>query len=273
MQNPCFVLFGSDERQSALAQILRTEGTPVYLWPQDPLPAEPASIAVLPMPLYDEEDQLRIPNLDEHALLALLKTAKLVIGGRVPQKFAALAAENKIRLIDYAIREDFAISNALTTAEAAVCIAMENRKANLAGSSALVIGYGRIGRCLSRLLAAMGVHVTVSARKAVDFAWIRTDGFACADTRTLDGLEAYEMIFNTVPALVLDRDRLTQVREDALLIDLASVPGGIDRYAATMLGRSVIWALRLPGKYAPYSAARSSADSIFAILSEEQYEG
>jgi len=48
---------------------------------------------------------------------------------------------------------------------------------------------------------------------------------------------------------------------------------GIDRYAATMLGRSVIWALRLPGKYAPYSAARSSADSIFAILSEEQYEG
>ena len=276
-----FMIFGNDGRQNALAEAIRADGYRTLFWPREcdlykhgqAVGDEkgPVRIALLPMPLFDEENRLRIEGMEEAGLLRILETADLVIGGRIPAEFSAAAAERGIRMIDYSLREDFAISNALTTAEAAIEIAMHNRKSVLSGAKALVIGFGRIGRLLAHRLSALGVQVTVSARKAEDFAWIRAYGYVCADTRQLSQLDSYEMIFNTVPAPVFGGEQLAKTRQDVLLIDLASVPGGIDRYHATLLGRRVIWALSLPGKYAPDTAARCAADSIYTILMEENY--
>ena len=47
--------------------------------------------------------------------------------------------------------------------------------------------------------------------------------------------------------LILDDEILTKVKKDALIIDLASKPGGIDFDAAKAYGLKVIWALSLPG--------------------------
>lgn len=41
-------------------------------------------------------------------------------------------------------------------------------------------------------------------------------------------LGSYPLVINTVPALLLDRDMLRIVRKDALILDLASKPGGDD---------------------------------------------
>lgn len=276
-----FIIFGNDARQSALAETIRADGGRVLLWPQEcdfykqehaaADEKEPVRIALLPMPLFDEGKRLRIEGVGEAELLRILGAADLVIGGRIPPQFSDAAAASGIRVIDYAKREDFAISNALTTAEAAIEIAMHNRQSVLSGANALVIGFGRIGRMLAHRLSALGVQVTVSARKAEDFAWIRAYGYSCADTRALAELGSFEMVFNTVPAAVFGEKELQKTREDVLLIDLASVPGGIDRCSAMLMGRRVIWALSLPGKYAPYTAARCAAQSIYTIVTEENY--
>ena len=62
----------------------------------------------------------------------------------------------------------------------------------------------------------------------------------------LANLSAYDVILNTAPVLLLDREVLQTVREDALVIDLASRPGGVDFAAAEALGKQVVWALSLP---------------------------
>ena len=276
-----FMIFGDDGRQSALAETIRADGYRTMLWPQEcdlynhghdaSIGEDAVRVALLPMPLFDEEKHLRIEGVEEAGLLRILETADIVIGGRIPAEFSAAAAARGIHMVAYSLREDFAVSNALTTAEAAIEIAMHNRKSVLSGAKALIIGFGRIGRMLAHRLSALGVQVTVSARKAEDFAWIRAYGYACADTRALPELCSFEMVFNTVPAPVFGEKELEKAREDVLLIDLASVPGGIDRYHATLLGRRVIWALSLPGKYAPYTAARCAAESIYTILMEENY--
>ncbi len=276
-----YIVFGNDGRQSALAETIRADGYQTLLWPQDcdlynrrydlGDEKDAVRVALLPMPLFDEAQHLRIDGLNEAGLLRILEPSNLVIGGRIPAQFCDCAKARGIRIVDYLQREDFAISNALTTAEAAIEIAMQSRKTILSGAEALVIGFGRIGRLLAHRLSGLGVRVTVSARKAEDYAWIRAYGYGCADTRALEGLERFEMVFNTVPAPVFGQAQLEQTREGVLLIDLASVPGGIDRYYATLLGRRVIWALSLPGKYAPYTAARCTADSIYAIVKEECY--
>ena len=48
------------------------------------------------------------------------------------------------------------------------------------GAQCAVTGYGRTAKVLADMLAALGAHVTVAARKCSDLAWARTGGLnAC----------------------------------------------------------------------------------------------
>ena len=81
-------------------------------------------------------------------------------------------------------------------------------------------------------------------------------------------LRDMDIIFNTIPSLILNDEILTKVKKDALIIDLASKPGGIDFDAAKSYGLKVIWALSLPGKIAPVSSGAIIKDTIMNIIKE-----
>ena len=57
--------------------------------------------------------------------------------------------------------------------------------------------------------------------------------------------------------------------KDILIIDLASVPGGVDFAAAKDKGIEAVWALSLPGKYAPESAGAIIADVLDELFESE----
>ena len=121
------------------------------------------------------------------------------------------------------------IGNAVPTAEGAVQLVMEKTRQTLRGRKALIIGYGRVGKILAHQLFGMGAKVTVAARKSEDFAWIRAFGYDGLDTTRLQGvISDFDLVFNTVPALVLTYSRLAELKKDCLVIDLASKPGGAD---------------------------------------------
>ena len=61
---------------------------------------------------------------------------------------------------------------------------------------------------------------------------------------------------------------MKHVNSEALLIDLASAPGGIDGKAAVNMGLNFIWALALPGRIAPTSSAKFIKDTVYTILDE-----
>ena len=84
----------------------------------------------------------------------------------------------------------------------------------------------------------------------------------------IKNIKTYDIIFNTIPALILDEEILSNVKKDALIIDLASKPGGVDFEAAKALGVRVIWALSLPGKVAPVSSGAIIKDTIMNIIKE-----
>jgi dipicolinate synthase subunit A len=185
-----------------------------------------------------------------------------------------LASQTGVLAIDYFVREEMAVLNAIPTAEGAISLAMEELPITLHGARVLVIGYGRTGKILAHRLASLGCDVTVSARKYSDFAWIEAYGYRYTDTNGLGSdLSRYDLIFNTVPALVLNRERLSYLKKDALVIDLASKPGGVDFDAAQELGSNVIWALSLPGKCSPLTSGRIIRDTIYHILEELEILG
>ena len=76
---------------------------------------------------------------------------------------------------------------------------------------------------------------------------------------------------NTVPARVLGRTELEDLRTDCLILDLASKPGGVDLSAAGELGLTVIWALSLPGKVAPVAAGAAIPNTIYNMLLQLGY--
>ena len=60
------------------------------------------------------------------------------------------------------------------------------------------------------------------------------------------------------------------MRKNALIVDLASSPGGVDVGAAEKYGIRYISALSLPGRVAPDSAGEIIAETIKNILVAEE---
>ena len=239
-----------------------------------------ASVILLPFPTSTDGVRINCPlersgALSEVKLSTLVRLADVgatVIGGKMPPAFVTLAEARGLRVCDLLSVEAFEIKNAYITAEAALSIAMNSLTKNVCGSRVAVTGFGRIAKQLSRLLSSLGAHVTVAARKESDLAYAGTLGYSCLKIegeRWSDPLQSgCDVIFNTVPHTIFDREFLLAVDKRTLLIELASVPGGFDISAAQELGSNVSWALSLPGKYAPESAGQIIAECVMRLLKE-----
>ena len=154
-----------------------------------------------------------------------------------------------VEIIDIMKREELAVLNTVSTAEGTIEIAIANTNRIIHGSRVLILGFGRIGKVLARKMAGLSAKVTCAARKDEDLAWIRAYGHNETNINTIgENLKDFDIIINTVPHLILNKERLQYVREDCLLIDLASNPGGIDKKEAKERNLKLIWALALPRK-------------------------
>lgn len=169
---------------------------------------------------------------------------------------------------DYAAREDFAVKNAVLTAEGAIDLILSRYEDSVFGTDVLILGFGRIGKVLSRYLLALGANVTVAARKPGDRAWIGAMGYKAIDY-SFKELNSYPVIINTVPALILTAEIIGTLRDDVFLIDLASAPGGMDFGRIKERELTCIRALALPGKTAPKAAGRIIKETIIRIIKEE----
>ncbi|MBO5768191.1 MAG: hypothetical protein J6R49_06630 [Clostridia bacterium] len=223
-----------------------------------------ADVAVLPLPC-EKNGFLNTPLSEEKITLAELfgnaEEKTLFIGGITEQKSE--------RTVDYAIREDFLLSNAIITAESAIKLALCERRATLFGARATVVGFGRIGSLLTRMLNALGASVNVVARRSESLISAKISGaspFSFEDIGT--ACRGADLIFNTVPKTVIGGEVLSELGKDCLIIDLASGEGGCDKKAADSLRVRLIHALALPGKHFPESAGRAVFESVCAILRE-----
>jgi len=165
----------------------------------------------------------------------------------------------------YARSESYLVANAGLTAEGAAVLLAEEM--TLAGAEVLVLGFGRVGKLCAMTLRSAGAHVTVAARSAAQRSWAGAMGFHALDTGELSGaLGGFAAAVNTVPALLLDEKRLAELPEGCVLLELASVPGGIDAAAARERSLRYIRAPGLPGTYAPERAAAILRNALFETL-------
>lgn len=230
-------------------------------------------IVIFPLPLLGAKGFVNTPQSAEELTmdecLEHIRSNTVVLAGMVPDEVYCLAKTRDIEVIDYFQREEFAVMNAVPTAEGAVEIALREMPVTLFGSKCLLLGFGRISKVLARLLTAFGAQVLVAARKHSDIAWAKINGCEAIHMSELsDHLRDIDCLFNTVPAVILGEEKLSRLGRGCLVIDLASKPGGVDFETAKNLGLKTIWALSLPGKVAPYSAGKIILSTIMNILGE-----
>lgn len=194
--------------------------------------------------------------LNKKVLESIPTTVPLVIGFARPA-LRTVAENLGIQLVETAKLNELAILNSIPSAEGALQMAMEATSITIHGSQSFVLGLGRCGWTLSRMLQGIGAHVTGVARKASDLARATEMGLHALHFADLeDEIGRAEIIFNTVPHQILDRMMLDKMARDAVIVDLASIPGGTDFEYAQMLGIKALLAPGLPGIVAPKTAGR-----------------
>jgi dipicolinate synthase subunit A len=282
-----YTVIGGDLRNIKLADALLADGNHVNLFGfndagfdlkikensnlQDAI--DDSEIVIGPLPFSNDNETLNTPlnkeKIQINEVLRTIKKNQLLIAGLISDKVGHLAKAYNVYTIDILEREEMAVMNAIPTAEGAIQIAMEELPITLNGSKAMVLGHGRVGKVLSNMLSGLGADVYVEARKYSDIAWIKAFG---QKPVYINEVKQYigdmDIVFNTIPHKILDSATMEHVSKDCLIIDLASKPGGVDFEKAKELGIRVIWALSLPGKVAPVTAANYIKQTVYNIIEE-----
>lgn len=280
-------VLAGDKRSLALAEMFLADGMDLTLYGFDDnrlaeglsqaktldeaIAASP--IIIGPLPFTNRAGNLSTPLFTGEIVLEdvfqRMKEGQVLLGGHLLENVSQLASEYQIELKDYFAREELQVLNAIPTAEGTIQIAMEKMDTTLHGSNVMVLGFGRIGKTLANMLAGIGANVHVVARKHEDIAWIQSLKMAPVYLSNIEeNLSEMDLIINTVPVILLDEVKLREIKEDCLIIDVASSPGGVDFPAAENLGITTVWALGLPGLVAPKSAAQCMKETIYHLLDE-----
>ena len=192
---------------------------------------------------------------------------KTFIAGRIEEELYQKFSETKV--IDLLKREELTVLNTIATAEGTIQIAMEESTKTLHGSKILVMGFGRVSKILSNMLKGIGAEVYCETRTTVNCAWIKAYGYNPILLDELDEeLNKFDVIINTIPHIILNKERLKNVKKDCIIIDIASNPGGVDRNSAKELGIKMIWALSLPGRVAPITSAEFIKETLENIIKD-----
>lgn len=286
-------ILGGDARYIEVIQLLAEHGMMVYVTGYDSLPQSKPNIIASDMekapmekidaillPVQGTEQDGKVETMETRQVIYLTekwlrKTPNhcVIYTGVANEYLETLAAKTKRQLVCLFHRDDLAIYNSIPTAEATLKIAIDETDTTIHGAKVAVIGFGRVGQTVARLFSQVGANVTVAARKSAHFARLTELGMTPI---SFDELEAFagemDLFINTVPALVITENIINKMKKDAVIIDLASKPGGTDFHIAEKLGIKAIHALGLPGKTAPKTAGQIIGKVLLHLLREQQAE-
>jgi dipicolinate synthase subunit A len=265
------VLIGFDNLQNGFSGIIKSELNPDALEFMD---------AVI-LPAVGTDDQGHVESifssselrLTEVHIQALPKHATIFTGMAKPY-LRNLCAQCSIKLVELFDLDEVAIYNSIPTAEGAIMMAIQNTDFTIHGSQAMVLGFGRTGITVARTLKGLGAIVRVGVNKPEYFARAWEMGLIPFYTHDLNAeVGNIDLLFNTIPSMIVTAQIIANIPHRAVIIDLASKPGGTDFRFAEKRGIKALLAPGLPGIVAPKTAGRIIADTLSRIIVEDVGKG
>ena len=272
----CFI--GGDLRQAYLAKLLNEDGfnvTTYNLVKSDEFKLNAADdidcamslskLIITPIPFSKDKKHIAGHTFEE--FLRHLNTSHCLTGGNLPEEVTEYCDKNNIHYLDLMKIEEITMFNAIATAEGAIAEAVMKSLGNLHGSKSLVLGYGKTGKVIASKLKALDTNITVGARSKTALTEAFVNGCTILELDALKTeIEKFDYIFNTIPFVVLTKELLSSLSPEATIIDIASLPGGIDYKAAEELNINAHLCLGIPGRYAPLASAEILFNEILPLL-------
>ena len=279
IQHYTFAVLGGDKRMVYAAEMLAMTGFSVLGYGLSEKPTKNVRVVsnidealradffLLPIPMSRDEKTLFAPALvkplEISEILEKAPSHAVIFGGNIK-------GSSDPRLTDYGKRSDFATQNAQPTAEGALLLAIRHLPCTVNGARIGIVGFGKIGKATAALFHTVGAKVTVFARREEVCSVASLLGYCSAPLAELpEYVSDFRCLINTAPAPVIGDAALSRMRRDALLLELASPPYGIDLAIAEKQGLHTILASGLPGKYAPETAGHIICKTVLTMLSEK----
>jgi dipicolinate synthase subunit A len=260
-------LFGFHNLQNHFSGVIKQELEPDAL----------SDVDALILPPVGTDDQGRVESIFSaeklqltEAHIACLPPHAKVYTGMAKAYLKQLCAKANIVLVELFDRNDVAIYNSIPTAEGALMLAIQNTDITIHNSKSLVLGMGRTGTTMARTLKALGANVKVGVYKEEQFARAYEMGFGPFYTQDLSSqVSDVDLIFNTIPNMIVTAQVIAYIPHRAVIIDLASNPGGTDFRFAEKRGIKAMIAPGLPGIVAPKTAGQIIARTLSQLILED----
>lgn len=236
-----------------------------------------ADVIILPVTGCDDQGVIPAPFSAEQLVIeqewfSSIRQSTLVYTGIAKKLLKQMGTEHGFRIIELLERDDIAIYNSIPTAEGAVMMAIQNTDITIHGSTCIVLGMGRTGFTLASTLQGLGATVKVGVRREDDVARAVQMGWKPFASRDLAvNIGEVDLIFNTIPTMIVTAQIISKLPRRTVVIDLASAPGGTDFRFAEKRGIKAILAPGIPGIVAPKTAGIIMANTTCQSILEEYH--
>ena len=269
-------IIGGDRRNSILSELLEKNGFCVHTYGVESKNSSSfqecvskSKYIVTAMPFSNDGVNIYAPTTGQSIRIQEFTESsknKVIIGGKFSDSQVAEFEKSGNIVIDLMKDEELAQKNVIPTVEGIVKIIIENTDVTIDASNIAVLGFGRIGKRLSKILKMMGANVYCVDNKKEEVANIELSGYNVIENICAD--EVFDVVINTVPKMIIGEKELTKLGKDTLIIDVASKPGGVDYKYANKNNYRVIQALGIPGKIAPVTAAKYIQEIVKKVIIE-----
>lgn len=215
-------------------------------------------LILLPIPTTRDNKYISGTNTSLVDIACMLRRGDAVAGYSIPYELCLAAGGKGCHVYDGATDEDFLTANASLTAVGALGYILMNSKKGLSDMHVGVVGYGRIGMRLVRLLLQFGCRITVYTNRPDVVMELCENGISAEIVGEISDLSCLDLLVNTAPARQIDE---ADIPAGLRIIDLAS--GSIFTPSDRVIKLSSI-----PEAFYPITAGRLYAEAIMRNIRE-----
>ncbi len=266
------LIVGGDKRQNYLSELFKNEGiVPLHINSKEYLEAEKLigeyKIIVFPIPVTKDKIHIFSNNEDFNPeinkFFSYIKTSTMVFGAGFDKKWTEHFEKEGILCFDMLKSEVFSLNNAFLTSQGALRLLLDNTDDCVRNKKVLITGFGKISMFLSKMLFDLNMKVTVAARNEYQLFVAENSGYETVKISDIcNNISEADFIFNTVPFEIFSEKNISELNNDCIYFELASVPFGVNKNHFVKYGKNFVSGSGLPGKYLSEASAKLMKDYI-----------
>lgn len=266
MNSGVFLVLGNDKKMKACRKRLVDRG---FSAQNIDLSAELKRIdrsdyIILPLPSVANA-KINGTDISFTELLSVIDNGQMVFCGNID-------VSSYKNFYSYYSNESFLLKNSRLTAQGVLKIIIDNTEDDIRNINVAVLGYGRCGRAVCRLLSSCGMNITSFSRRYETVTLAEDEGIVAGKIDDFrETILHFDIIVNTIPMNILTKNEISQLNQNNIYIEVASKPYGFDISETDIFNFRYILAESLPGRFTPKSAGYNIADTVLSMIKGDEY--